>query len=143
MNKKTVMRFMVAMVLFMSFFLCDKGIWNTGTIEVYAKIVETDEGKYLITSEWEGDVYGKEISLKKYKGNKTIVEIPSEIDGYTVVGMKSYLFEEGNSIKSITIPESVRSIEEGVFTQGNYLTSIVVDKKNKKISLNETSLSSI
>ena len=72
MNKKIVIRFMVAMVLFMSFLLCDKGIWNTGTIEAYA---DTDK-----TGKWEYEIIDGYIYITEYYGKETVIEIQSVID---------------------------------------------------------------
>ena len=43
------------------------------------------------------------------------VEIPSSIKGKTVTAIGKYAFRDCRSIKSVTIPASVKKIEEGAF----------------------------
>ena len=61
-----------------------------------------------------------------YKGD---VVIPSEVNGYSVVGIADHAFEGSFSLKSITIPKSILHIGNA-FWATDSLSSIIVDKEN-------------
>ncbi|MCD8090748.1 MAG: leucine-rich repeat domain-containing protein [Clostridiales bacterium] len=54
------------------------------------------------------------------------IVIPSEIDGYTVVGIGSGAYDGCDLAESITIPDTVTSIDEGAFTDCLSLTEITI-----------------
>ena len=56
------------------------------------------------TTEDDGKQYA---CIEKYSGDETEVEIPSELDGLTVVGFGEYAFTEMHSIRKITLPATV------------------------------------
>ncbi len=141
MSKKVFMRIVVVMALAMSFLLCSNGI------SAYA---DTDS-----TGKWEYDVFTDSAYITGYYGEETEITIPSEVDGYVVEGIDCFAFEDYSHFKSVTFPETLRSIEAGAFyncsgLESMYipksviwvawdsfagcssLTSIVVDKDNKK-----------
>lgn len=77
--------------------------------------------------DWEYIVLsGDTAEIKAYKGSGGDVTIPSTIDDYTITGIGSYAFFDCDSLKSITIPNSVTSIGDDAFRSCNGLTSITI-----------------
>lgn len=85
------------------------------------------------TSEYNGFIYEKNdnsIILKKYKGNKSVVDIPSEIDDAYVISIDSLCFEntkDENIINTVVIPSSVENISSLAFYNSQYLKEILCD----------------
>lgn len=125
MNKKTVLKIMAAMVLFMSFLLCDNSAWNTGKIEAYALTDKTGVWEYFPTENGALSEAGG-IYISAYLGKDPVVEIPSEIDGYTVTEISEYAFDGRSDLTSITIPKSVTHIGDYAFCSCKGLTSIII-----------------
>ena len=80
------------------------------------------------------------IKILKYKGNETNVQIPSKIDGYTVTQIGSYVFGESSNvnttIKNITIPETITTIEDSAFAYCDAITTITIPKSVEEIGVN-------
>ena len=67
----------------------------------------------------------------KYSGELIIPEtIMSYGKSYTVTGIKSYAFQYSTELTSISIPATVNSIGEGVFSGCSKLRSIEIDESN-------------
>nr|MCR5502379.1 leucine-rich repeat domain-containing protein [Lachnospiraceae bacterium] len=64
---------------------------------------------------------GSFISITKYKGTKTILEIPETIDGYTVQKIGE-AFRNNRSIQKVKLPDTVVSIEANAFWGCSALT---------------------
>jgi hypothetical protein len=64
--------------------------------------------------------------ITDYMGEETELVIPAEIDGYTVTSIGFYAFTNGDSLISITIPDSVTSIRDYAFSDCDNLTSIII-----------------
>lgn len=60
------------------------------------------------------------IEITSYKGSDEDISIPSMIDGYTVSRIGSGAFEYNESIKNITLPDSIRSIGYNAFIDTGY-----------------------
>lgn len=56
-----------------------------------------------------------EVTIDKYTGTDTNIVIPATIGGNPVTAIKGYAFEFCTSLKSITIPASVKTIYNGAF----------------------------
>ncbi len=65
-------------------------------------------------------------TIIQYKGSAEVLEIPSELDGYTVTSIHDYAFVEYTSLQSVIIPDSVTSIGEGAFRDCTNLTSVTI-----------------
>lgn len=141
MNKKVALKLFMAMALFMSL-LFENDRYNIGITEVHA---ETD-----VADEWECwiiDEDNKEIYIQEYTGKETTIEVPSEINGYTVIGIDVGAFSGRSDLISVTLPESLRSIEAMAFKKCSGLTDIRIPRNVRFISSDSfngcTSLASI
>ena len=65
------------------------------------------------------------IVITKYNGSESVVEIPSTIDGRSVVKIGSDSFKSCRSITSVIIPESVNVIDDWAFGSSS-LTSVTI-----------------
>jgi len=65
-------------------------------------------------------------TITKYNGSATELVIPSEIEGVAVTAIGEDSFSCCDSLTSITIPESVISIESNAFSECDSLTNIVI-----------------
>ncbi len=109
-------------------------ISNTGELKIYGEgigtttiTLTTDDGLYETTIEvtvidhiYSGDyivdkVSSTDVVIVEYTGTDTDVVIPSEIDGYKVVGIDDEAFYQNEDICSVTIPEGVTYIGDYAF----------------------------
>ena len=67
-----------------------------------------------------------EITITKYNGYSSSVDIPSVIDGKIVTTIGSKAFRYCDSLTNITIPNSVTTIGDGAFFGCYSLTSITI-----------------
>ena len=65
--------------------------------------------------------------ITEYYGSSENLVIPSEIEGYTVTRIGSYVFEECG-MHSVTIPDTVKEIQSGAFANCASLTSVTLPK---------------
>ena len=63
-------------------------------------------------------------AITKYNGNEKNVNIPSEIDGYSVIMVYAYAFKDCKTIKNIEISDSITAIGLGSFSNCSSLESI-------------------
>ncbi len=88
--------------------------WNTYSTEVQLS------GSHFTTEDNSDDT----VTITRYSGVSTSLEIPSEIDGKTVTAIGADAFA-GAPLSSVTIPETVTAIGAGAF-QGTNLTWVKV-----------------
>ena len=84
------------------------------------EIVESPEYEYY-------DYYeDKEISITKYNGKATDLEIPSEIDGKKVTKISGAAFRNRRNLKSVIIPDTVTEIGSHAFADCTSLESVTI-----------------
>ena len=66
------------------------------------------------------------VEITKYIGSAEKVDIPEKIDGKSVTSIGDYAFDDCESFKSITIPDSVTSIGDSAFEDCINLKSITI-----------------
>ena len=66
------------------------------------------------------------VEITKYTGSAEKVDIPEKIDGKSVTSIGDYAFDDCESFKSITIPDSVTSIGDSAFEDCINLKSITI-----------------
>lgn len=64
--------------------------------------------------------------ITDYTGKAIQLEVPSELDGYRVTSIGYHAFYGIGSLTSITLPDSVTSIEDRAFDYCLYLTSVTL-----------------
>jgi hypothetical protein len=72
------------------------------------------------------------ITITRYTGSDGNVMIPASTNGYPVTGISSGAFPPGNSVASVTIPNSITNIGNGAFANSGRLTNITVVAGNPK-----------
>ena len=63
-----------------------------------------------------------------YKGNATVLNIPEYINGYRITSIGDRVFSYRQSLKSVTIPDSVTSVGVALFYGCNNLESVVLSE---------------
>ncbi len=64
--------------------------------------------------------------ITKYRGEAEALDIPSELDGYTVTSIGEGAFSGRRSLTAVTIPDSVTSIGNGAFSGCASLVAVTV-----------------
>jgi hypothetical protein len=67
-----------------------------------------------------------QVTITRYVGSSTTVEIPATIDGQSVTSIGDRAFFNRTSLTSVAIPSSVTSIDVGAFAQCFSLTSVTI-----------------
>lgn len=96
-------------------------------ISVSADELTSDDGAYTYTIDDNGDA-----TITKYNGSQLEVIIPSEIDSHKVVeiGKESFQFSK---ITSVTIPSSVKIVEQNAFAYSGSLASVIFEDGTEQI----------
>ena len=80
-----------------------------------------------------GFIGSKGIVIEHYYGKDEILNIPSEIDGYTVIGIGSIAFWMNNSLVEVTIPNTITEIEDEAFEYCDSLRTVTIGNKVETI----------
>lgn len=78
--------------------------------------------------EYEKLYYDDTVKIINYTGSATVLEIPSEIDGYTVESIGSDAFWGCKCLESVTISDSVAYINDRAFALCSSLKSVTIGK---------------
>lgn len=76
------------------------------------RLIDGGDGTWVDTYRQKVENYSEGIILTKYRGNKTQVKIPDEIDGYPVVGIDSRCFLVG-AVTDVYFPKTLKYFEWG------------------------------
>jgi uncharacterized repeat protein (TIGR02543 family) len=68
-------------------------------------------------------------TITSYKGNVSALSIPKTLDGYTVVGIDSYVFQNNKQLRVVVIPDSVTEIGGNAFSNCANLSQVSLSKK--------------
>ena len=96
------------------------GTLSNDSYKVNELSIEIDVLPYTFSLNEETNEY----SINKYYGNETEVVINSTFNNKKVVTIKSYAFYECNNIKTLFLPETIRTIEMRCFSFCNNLMNI-------------------
>lgn len=96
-----------------------------GFYEGYKEALNTDlkYGKRCFYKDFILKYNGEEIEITKYTGNEKIINIPDEINGFTVTTIGSGIFN-WSSIKEVNLPNSLIKIDSSAFNKCHGLTKI-------------------
>ena len=102
---------------------------NTECADTAAEIItieehqQTDDGyTYAVMSQGD-EIY---VKLLQYTGSEENIVIPSEIGGYPVKEIYMIAFKNNNTVKSVVIPSSVKTIMGGSFSGCSKLESVTL-----------------
>ena len=80
-------------------------------------------------------VYGRSVTITKYTGNATTLNIPERIQGLPVTAIGNSAFLCCDSLTNVTIPSSVRSIGGYAFQSCSSLTSVTIPSSVTAVGL--------
>ncbi len=104
------------------------GLFYGANLSVFAEDTPAEAFEYTVNED------GETVTITKYIGDFTEVVIPSTIDGkdVTVIGFNS--FSGCSTLNSITLPDTITSIDGSAIYYCKKLTSINVDENNPYFS---------
>ena len=82
---------------------------------------------------YEYEINGEEVTITKYIGSETDIDIPSEVEGLPVTAIGEKAFYEYNLLERVTIPGTVEDIGKSAFAECNSLKNIVISNGVKTI----------
>ncbi len=133
----------ILVILLLAFLVCTKSAYavdinkqdNTVAYEVgidedfddvignaSSSVYDFGEYSYLLAA---GKAY-----IKDYRGTEEVLNIPSMLNGYQVIGLYSECFGNSKNLKVVNIPSSVKSIYIDTFVNCKTLEQINVDESN-------------
>ena len=68
----------------------------------------------------------KTCEITGYTGSAEVLDIPAQLDGYTVTSIGIIVFQFRNDLKRVTIPQGVTSIGNNAFFACNNLTEVTI-----------------
>ncbi len=101
-------------------------------VSAYEEYEEYTEGTYESLTYAN---YGDHIKIIECDTSLTTVEVPAEIDGVEVTVIGDFAFADCFDLTSITLPETIISIESCAFEECNSLTTIQIPAKTSSIGL--------
>lgn len=104
------------------------GSWSLGAVECLnpQKIGEKEGYFYYITSDGEA-------VIARYRGKKTNLVLPDQIEGFPVTQIAVGMFYGNESLESVTIPKSVKSIGDLAFYRCTGLQEVVIPDNVKNL----------
>ena len=119
MKKLTSVLLLAALML--SMFVLPVSAYSSSGEKTIVSTGETSAESLTYTIDADGNAI-----ITGYTGNETDVVIPSTVDGYTVIKIKENAFENCTSLKSIEIPDSVKTINGYTFNGCSFLTDVKI-----------------
>lgn len=121
MTKRILSVTLVILIMLSGIVVPDTVIPLNLAIKAEAETLENGEYSYSIEDD-------DTVSIKKYLGNATEVNIPSTIDGYKVDFIGGGAFKSCKTLTSVVIPDSVTSIGASAFEDCEALASLSIGK---------------
>jgi hypothetical protein len=108
-----------------------------GTTPAQTNPTNNSTQQYDPESDFEAELMedGKSVRITDYRGNRSVVRIPPQIQGIPVTHIGRHAFFDW-TITSVIIPNSVTEIGEGAFANCNSLTSVIIPKNVTSIGVN-------
>ena len=95
-------------------------VFKIKVIDSRSEVPETDYTKFNYS------ISNGEVEITGYKGEDTVIKIPSKIEGYPVTTIGSGAFYYCTGLTSITLPDSVTTIGDSAFSGCTGLTSMTI-----------------
>lgn len=127
---------LMLLVLFGIYYVSDYQSWEKRQKpEIIQSIYSTyEKSKNEALSEFEYESFDKTgITITKFKGDGSTVNIPAAIKEKPVIGIGLNAFSRCSSVTSVIIPESVKEIGDGAFAECSSLTSLDIPENVEKI----------
>ncbi|MDE7268553.1 MAG: leucine-rich repeat domain-containing protein [Lachnospiraceae bacterium] len=70
--------------------------------------------------------YQNGVSIKRYRGIETKINVPAEIEGKTVIAIERKAFLSCKTIREITLPETIEEIGDWAFAHAEQLRTITI-----------------
>lgn len=97
--------------------ICEINKGTDGYVEYKEVVKNTEKGKLTF------EIHDREAWLTSYSGDDLSIEIPSEIDGYPLTRICANSIQSAYSLRELTIPEGVKSLEHYAVS---YVTALKV-----------------
>ena len=99
-----------------------KAGFGTVTFDPFPAPTSTPDPKSVL----EYEVINNEVKITGYKGSSQRIDIPEEIDGYPVTSIGYAAFRDCESLRRITMPNSLKTIEDWAFDSCSSLVDITI-----------------
>ena len=107
---------------FISALICLTIVLSTVPSMAFVSSANTSDGfRYTFNSD------GVTVTITEYTGNESDLTIPDTIDGFNVTAIDSNAFSGCKSLKTVTIPGSVKKIGWAAFEDCVGLTSVTIE----------------
>lgn len=85
---------------------------------------------------YEVDETTKKVTVTAYKGNSSVLTIPSEINSFAVAEIRDGVFMNNSSIREVVFPDTLEVIGADAFAYCNNLKKVIFGKNVRKIGEN-------
>lgn len=103
-------------------------LWNGYPVQKGDKSAIKLQGDFAFVENSDGS-----LTLVGYYGSDTDVVVPETVDQKAVTSINVYAFRKAAMITSVTMPDTVTSLDESTFAHFNYLCKVVLSKKLTEI----------
>jgi hypothetical protein len=103
-------------------------------LAVFLSCLVSAQSQWTPASDFEVTLVNGSITITRYNGSASVVNIPAEMEGLPVTAIGVEAFATCSGLISITIPNSVTFIMDGAFDNCSSLTSITVNSENSSYS---------
>ena len=108
--------------------VADNPILEKSDIPANAPLMASANGSMI--SDYEYIVDDDQVTITKYNGLASVLNLPEEITGYSVTGIDSFAFECNTELTSIDIPASVCNIGYRAFAGCESLETVIFHENN-------------
>ncbi len=104
-----------------------------GGISIHASAA----GEYYTEGYFKYTISNDNVTIISYFGSESEVVIPDHIAALPVTGIKSSTFAGNKTVTAVTIPETVTSIDEGLFSDMEQLKKVIVQSESITVKIPE------
>lgn len=132
MNSNPVLTLIIALITALSSVLLPTASAPSDKVAFYGAASATQRA---LVSDYAATVFSDgTCKITKYKGAGEEITVPFSINGATVTSIGEFAFSECHSLKKVTLPITVKTVERGAFNLCDSLTSIEVSAGNKSLA---------